>query len=447
MRGTLGIFWAPPLVCSTGGACGGNPSPRAGSAIIPGPGRAPGSHREEAVGGGCRMRCERRMVVRVGLAVALFVPSAASAQEPELPAGPVYELSLEDAVQRALENNADLVVERYNPQDAAEAVTEVKGVYDPLLFSTVNKRSQTTPATNIFAGAESVKTDSWVYDFGVAQYLPSGANLQVDFPNSKQDTNNRFVTVNPGYNSALNFTLNQPLLRDFLIDRNRQQITVAKRNREISDVQFRQTVINTVAGVKQLYYDMIFALDNLEAQRKSLALAKKLLDENQIKVRVGTMAPLDVVAAESEVAGREEGVITAEATVLDAEDALKRAIMPANDPKVWQVKVVPKDRPTAEPVSVDLDKAIDKALKNRTDVVATRKNLENLETTLKLAKNQALPRLDLQGFYGSSGIGGTQVLDENGQPLVPPIVGGYNDALSSVFGFDFPTWQIGAQFS
>jgi outer membrane protein TolC len=159
------------------------------------------------------------------------------------------------------------------------------------------------------------------------------------------------------------------------------------------------------------------------------------------------MAPLDVVAAESEVAGREEGVITAEAAVLDAEDALKRTIFAtAHDAELWRVRLLPKDRPSAEPVMVDIETAIANALQNRTDVVSSKKNIENLETTLKLAKNQTLPTLDLQAGYGAVGIGGTQVLDENGNPLVPPIDGGWGDAVDSVFGRDFPTWTVGVQF-
>jgi outer membrane protein TolC len=373
------------------------------------------------------MKSAFRILVMAGLGVALMAPSAAAqepppAQAPEpvqvpepLPPSeqadrPALELSLDDVVQRALENNLTIIVEKYNPEDAAEAVREVKGVYDP------------------------------------SQYVPTGGRLQLDFNNSRVGTNSVFFTVNPRFDSSLNLRLVQPLLRDLSIDRNRQQIIVAKRNREISDVEFRQVVINTVAGAKQLYYDLIFALDNLEAQRKSLALAKKLLDENQIKVRVGTMAPLDVVAAESEVAGREEGVITAEASVMDAEDALKRTIFPAHDTEMWRMRLLPKERPTAEPVTVDIEQAIANALANRTDIVSSKKNIENLETTLKLAKNQTLPTLDLQAGYGAVGIGGTTVLDENGNPLVPPIEGGWNDAVSSVFGTDFPTWTLGVQF-
>jgi outer membrane protein TolC len=270
----------------------------------------------------------------------------------------------------------------------------------------------------------------------------------VDFLNLKTDTNNVFASFNPTYDSSFTASLTQPLLRDFSIDRPREQIIVARRNHEISDVQFRQVVVNTVAGVKQIYYDFIFALDNLEAQRKSLALAQKLLDENQIKVRVGTMAPLDVVAAESEVASREEGVITAEAAVADAEDIMKKVIFPANDPDVWSLQIVPKDRPSAEPLAVDIPKAIDNALANRTDVVAARKTLENADTVVRFAKNQTLPALDLVASYGGAGVGGTQLIrDGLGGPVIDTVPGGYGDATSAVFGGDFPTWSVGFNIS
>jgi hypothetical protein len=159
------------------------------------------------------------------------------------------------------------------------------------------------------------------------------------------ETNSEFQLFNPSYRSGLDLALTQPLLRDFKIDSQRLQLRIAKRNKDISDIQFRQTVVNTIASVKQQYYDLIYAIDNLEAQRKSLALASKLLDENQIKVRVGTMAPLDVVAAESEVAGREEAVIVAEAALLDAEDQLRALIFKDNAARTGPTASCPTDRP------------------------------------------------------------------------------------------------------
>jgi len=362
--------------------------------------------------------------------------------------GPVLPLTLDDVVRRAMENNVDIAVERYSPQASEQAIKQAKGVYDPLLLSNVNWTSQTDPARNAFSGGEKVDTDTLIYNVGAFEALPTGGSWRVDFDNNRTTTNNLFSSFNPSFGSTLNANVTQPLLRDFSIDANRLQITVAKRNREISDVQFHQTVVNTLANVKNLYYDLLYAIDNLEAQRKSLALAQRFLEENQIKVRVGTLAPLDVVAANSEVASREEAVILAEAQLLDAEDALKRAIFPQNDSRMWNVKVVPAERPTAEPVAVDLNSAVQRALANRTDILAAHKSLENDESQVKFAKNQKLPVFDVVAGYGVTGIGGTQIEREGlGGPIISTLPGGFGDALSSLFGNDFPTWSVGFNFS
>jgi outer membrane protein len=369
-------------------------------------------------------------------------PTATPDPRPELP------LSLQDTVTRALENNTDIAVERLNPEMSAEDVREARGVYEPLLFSTITQGSVTSPARNVFSGGDTVNTDTLIYDVGASQLLPTGGSLRVDFDNSRETTDNTFTTFNPSFGSSLLFRFQQPLLKNFSIDANRYQIQVARRNRDISEVQFKQTVLNTTANVKQLYYDLIYAADNLEAQRKSLALATKLVEENRIKVRVGTMAPLDVVAAEAEQASREEAVILAENALLEAEDAVKAAIFPRNDPATWNLRIVPTERPTAEPMSVDVEAAIRVALERRTDLTATRLSVENAEYGLRFWRNQNLPQVDLVASYGSTGIGGTQFLRDD--PLGPPtgtVPGGFGDALSGVFGRDFPTWQVGVNVS
>ncbi len=379
----------------------------------------------------------------LGLALA---PLTAAAQEPS--PRPVLNLSLEEAVQRAMTNNVDIAVERFSPEQSELSVGEFTGSYEPLLTSTVQQNSRASAAQNAFAGAQSVNTDTFTYNLGAQQNLRTGGNLRVDFNNNRQSTNSVFQSFNPSFASNLNASLGQPLLRNFKIDGTRYQIKVAKKNREISDVQFRQTVVNTVASVKNLYYDLLYTIDNLEAQRKSLSLASKLVDENRIKVRVGTLAPLDVVAAESEQAGREEAVILAEAAVADAEDALKRAIFPSNDGSTWATRIVPTDRPTAEPVQVDAGAAIQKALSARTDLVATRKRLESSQYAIDYARNQLLPGVDLVAAYGAGGIGGTLIEREGlGGPILRSTPGGYSNALGDVFGRDFPTWTVGVNFS
>jgi outer membrane protein TolC len=357
---------------------------------------------------------------------------------------PVLELTLDEAVRRTLENNADIQVERFNPEASLYAVDELKGFYEPVLTSLISTDSATRAASNQFAGAENLETDRLDYNFGILQAVPTGGDFRLDFTNRKTTTNSVFETFNPSYSSNFDFSLNQPFLRNFKTDARRTQIKIAKKNQEISDVQFRQAVTNVVAGVKQRYYDLLYAIDNLEAQRKSLALASKLLEENEIRVRVGTMAPLDVVQAESEVASREEAVIVAEADVADAEDAIKRVIFNTNEPTVWETRILPVDKPTSEPVRVDTEAAITAALARRTDITNARKRLENAEYDVAFAKNQKLPTLDLVASYGTTGLGGTQVLDAvTGDPLPVPIGGGLGNALGDVFGRNYPTWSLG----
>jgi len=389
-----------------------------------------------------------RTVAAVIFASSVGVAGPVRAQEPAAPDRPILELSLDDAVKRTLENNNDIAVERYNPELSEQSIRLYRGAYDPLLISTVNQNSRTSPATNAFTGATELLNKTTTFDFGAEQLLKTGGNVRVEFNNDRGSTNSVFSSFNPSFNSTLNANLSQPFLRNFKIDANRLQLRVARKNREISDVQFQETVTNTVANVKELYYDLLYAIDNLEAQRKSLSLAQKLLDENQIKVRVGTMAPLDVVAAQSEVASREEGVIVAEALVAEAEDAIKRTIFAQNDSATWALRILPTDRPTAEPMAVDVVSATKRAIEQRTDVLAARKNLENADENVKYASNQKLPNLNLIAAYGSNGIGGTVIEREGfGGAIIRTTPGGYGDALSSVFGRDFPTWTLGVNFT
>lgn len=391
------------------------------------------------------MNSASRRIVALVLAVPLALPGGALAQQPERP---TLQLSLDDAVKRAMENNLDIAVAQFDPQASAESIRQAQGAYDPLLTSSLTTSSRTNRATNIFAGAQLVTTDSNVWNFGVTQQFKTGADLSLAFNNNKQDTNSIFSTFNPSFSSSLVASLTQPLLRNFRIDNERQQLRVAKKNKEISDAQFRQIVINVLATVKQQYYDLLASIDNLDAQRKSLALAQKLLDENRIKVRVGTLAPLDVVAAESEVATREENVIVAENALAEAEDALRRSTFPRQSPEMWNTRIVPSDRPAADAVKVDIEAAIKKALDQRTDIQNARRNLEISDYTLELARNQTRPGLDLQASYGGAGLGGTAITRQGqGGPIIDTVVGGYGDALSDVFGLTLPTWSVGVSFS
>ncbi len=391
----------------------------------------------------------------LALALALAAGPAAPAQDKTqapspviAPTGPVLALTADEAVQRALENNADLAVEKFTPQASDLSISDARAVYDPVVFSTLSTQSRTAKSTNTISGGAQVETDTITYNFGATKAIQTGGSFRVDFNNNRQKTNSTISAFNPNFNSNFNANFTQPLLKNRSLDTNRLNIRLTKRNKEITDLQFRSIVVSTLANVRKLYYDLIYAVENLSAQRKSLALAQKFLNENQIKVNVGTLAPLDVVAAESEVATREEGVVIAENSLAEAQDAIKRAILPKNDPEAWKTEIVAKDRPTAQPVPVDADAAINNALQKRIDYQVVQKNLQNIEDQVALTKQGRKPTLDLFANYGTLGTGGTQLIDlTTNRKLDTPIPGGYGDALSEVVGRDYPTWNVGVNFS
>lgn len=400
------------------------------------------------------MRARIRALSAVLAILGLVAPQGVVAQEPAAPAasvppGGTLQLSLDEAVARALENNVDIAVQRFNPELSAQNVRSAEGYYDPFLFATLNHSSADTKGTSAISGGQIVNSKTNVWNFGLGLPVKTGADLSVAFNNNKRDTNNILSSFNPVFNSSISLSLTQPLLRDFKIDAPRQQLRVAKKSREITDVEFRQSIINTIATVKGYYYELLFAIDNLVAAQKNLDLAKKLLEENEIRVKVGTMAPLDVVTAQSEVAAREEGVIVAENSLAQAEDNLKSVIFPQNDPAMWSTRIVPTDHPSAEPVPVDVEAAVRNALENRTDVVSARKSLERYDYSVQYTKNQMLPTVDLTASYGASGAGGTELIRDPpfGGEVVDTIPGGYGDALDQVFGRDYPTWSVGLQLS
>ncbi|MCG6928659.1 MAG: TolC family protein [Acidobacteria bacterium] len=387
-----------------------------------------------------------RIPALCALLLVLTLGPGATAQDQ--PAQQTLRLSLDEAVERALDNNVDIAVAQFDPEIAAQNVVSAEGYYVPFLFANLDYNSTDSKGTNFFSGGDVVNTKNQVWSFGASLPVKTGGQIDVSWDNRRSDTNNAFTSFNPIYRVGITVNVTQPLLANLKIDAPRRQLRLSKINRQISDIQFRQSVINTVATTKQYYYDLVYALDNLRAAQDSLNLAKKLLEENEIRVKVGTMAPLDIVEARSEVAAREEAVIVAENLVADSMDNVKRVIFPQNDPSMWATAIVPTTAPVAEPVPVDLELAVQNALDNRTDVVAARKALERSDLDVLYRGNQTKPRLDLVAGYGGSGAGGTEIIREPpiGGEIIETIPGGYGDAFSEAFGNDFPSWNVGLQF-
>lgn len=369
--------------------------------------------------------------------------------------GPRVSLTLEDAVKRALENNLDIAVQRISQQVFDVNIASIRSVYSPTVSSLVQNQSSKNASTSTISGGQTgatINNSTFVFNGGLVQDVPwGGGNFAAALDNRRSETSNRTATINPTYNPTWSAQYTQPLLRDFRIDATRQQLLVTRINQDISDIQLQQITMNTVANVRNAYWDYVFAVQSVEVARQSLLLADELLRNNQTKVEIGTMAPIDVVQAQSQAAQQRQALVTAEGSRRTAEIALKRLIVSGTADPLWTSTIEPVDRPDFRPEPIDLGAATTRALSSRTDVMQARKNLEANDVTLRLLENQKLPQVDLLTRYATTGIGGNRLITSGSGVDRGEIIGiepgGYLDALNTLFRNRLPTWSLALNIS
>lgn len=358
---------------------------------------------------------------------------------------PQASLTVDEAVKLALDRNLDIAVERLNPQTFDLTVAGLEASYRPAFNSTLAQNSAVQLPTSQLIGGQAVSNDISTYNFGLAQNLRwGGGTVAVGWNNRKLDSSSSFNTFNPQYNSTFAAALTQPLLRGRSVDTVRNQLVVTKLNRDISEVQLRSTITNTLANVRNSYWDLAYTIAALKVARQSLELAEKLVEDNKTRVEVGTMAPIDIVQAEAEAATRRQTLAQAEADWRTAQLALKQLIVGSTEDPMWKATIDPVDRPTFDPAPIDLEAAIRRALDQRTDLIEIRKQLNINDANINLLRNLSLPGMDVIASYGLQGIGGTRFIRSSvvGSPVVGTIPGGYLDALRAVSGRDFPNWAL-----
>jgi outer membrane protein len=373
-------------------------------------------------------------------------PPKAGTTQAAVPDRPVMKLSADEAVKRALDNNIELAVQRMNPQLQDLALDSVRSGYTPNLTVTLNENSSVTQSTSQLSGGAKVTSLGNVWNANVSKAMPwFGGNASVNWTNSRTDSDNAFATLNPTYQSRMTFNYTQPLWRNFKIDSTRQQLLTTKIAKEVADLTLRSTLINTDANTRNAYWELWYAIRALDASRNSLTLAEKLVEDNTVRVEVGTLAPLDIVSAQAEAATRRQNVANAEAAWQTAEITLKRLIVNSTTDPLWNSRIDPTDAPMVTRLPIELEGAIKTALTKRTDIVSARRNMASSDISLTYLKNQVKPQVDLVGTFGTSGTGGTTLVRAPGSlggGVISTIPGGYNNALKGLYGVKLPTWTI-----
>ncbi len=359
-------------------------------------------------------------------------------------------LTLDDAVRMALENNLDIAVDRLEPDVAAQRVAQATSAYLPAFSGVFGRNHQLQPPSNLLVNAGGTVTDTFNSTLGVGQRLPwAGTSYSLSWNATRTTTNSFFQNFSPSLGSLMQLSFSQPLLRDFAIDSARQQLIISRRNKEMSDTRFRETVVRTLADVKRAYWSLVAARASVGVQQKALDLAKELVRTNTARVDVGSAPPLDLLSAKAEQAQREENLVVAQVVARQAEDALRILTFDANSQSFWAERIEPTDTtPVGLPLP-DVDAVIQKAMRTRQDLIRARDDLANAQTSVKFYQSQRLPDVRLQAIYGATGLGGTRWVRTGGFPgtITGSEITNFGSVMNQVFGRNFPSWSFGVNVS
>jgi outer membrane protein TolC len=381
------------------------------------------------------------------------VIQAAAAQAASQPQERTRPLSIDEAVKLALEQNLGIQIQRIDPQISDVGVAQAKSFWAPQLSTNLSRQSQSQASTSALSGgARSIDNGTFATGLGVNQNLPTGGFYNVNWNNQRFTSTNLFNNFSPQVASNINAQISQPLLKNFGIDTIRQQIQTSQKLRDLSDIQLGQIITQTSRGVRNAYWDLSYAIDNLKAQQESLKLAQQSLSDNRKRVEIGTLAPIDIVQAQAEVASNEERVILAEAAIKRAQDNLRTLILDPATPEFWNTAFQPTDAAPFTEQAVDTDAAVRSALDKRTDLRSAKNSIERSDVDIRYLKNQILPDVSAQATYITRGVGGTQltpvdfsVIGAGGVIPSRQIVAsrGFGNVLGDVFQSSFPDWTVG----
>jgi outer membrane protein len=411
--------------------------------------------------------------------------------------GKLY-LSLQDAIALALENNIDIEVERYLFPLAqadllrAQAGSSTQGIstntsagatglnaasaqsffllaftngtansftsvnpngFDPTINSTVQWGHISSPQQNtVTTGTTALVTTSTTANFNIQQNFVTGGSATLSYNNSFSDQNSILNSFNPVTTAYLDLTVSQPLLQGFGIATNNRPIRVAKNNLKAADIVFKQQVIVTIQTVVQAYWLLVSANEDVQVKTKALALSQKLYSDNQKQVDAGSLAPIEIVRAEAEVAADQQALVTSQTTVLQQETILKNALSRNGlaNPAVAAAGIVPTDRiriPAQENLE-SIQALFTAAIDNRPELQQSRIQLENQKIVLTGTRNLMLPTLSAFGDLRNTGLAGdVNALSPSASGQNPFFIGGYGTVAGQVFSRNFPNYSVGLTLS
>jgi len=409
------------------------------------------------------------------------------------------ELSMQEAVELALENSLDIVVQRYNPWFADAGILKANAGgfggttpgavfggssannpllnFDPVVTTVLTLDDRKSPINNPLTSGTgtgisslaALATHTSIFNVQYAQGFATGTTFFTAWDNTRNSASLSANLFNPSVQTTIFAGFQQQLLNGFGRSVGTRNIRIAKNNRKIADWAFTQQAITTVTNTIAAYWELVFARENVKVQQQAVTVAEKLYNDNRKQLEIGTMAPLDVTRAESELATDRQNLIVAQTVQLQDQQTLKNAISKNPlAPNFVNVEIVPTDLPS-RPEAIEaptFEDAVKEAFAKRPELQEEALNLLNGEIDLKATRNALLPTATLTAQYSSVGLAGNQaqfttatvagapVVDANGNPVPGDFLpatrftpngvaqAGFSDALSSAFHNNFPDYQI-----
>jgi outer membrane protein TolC len=387
------------------------------------------------------------------------------------------EITLQQALEMALANNKDIESSRIDQLESEYTLTAAQGAYDPQLNVNSYWEQQVVPIASSLGGSStgSLLNKAWLADPGITQPLPwYGGTVKADLSSEDAYSSNTFLSLNPQYETSLNFSYTQPLWRNLLYDSNRHQIDVAKKNRSLTDEQFRQRVMTIVQQAEQGYWELAYAYNNLQVQLEAVRIGIQQDESNRRQEEQGLLAPIDVVAAQTQLANFEVGAYAAQSALTGAENSLKELILPDRSDPLWSTALIPVTPADVKAPLIPLPDAIAEAMANRPEIAEVKINGEINEKDVRYYRNQTKPQVNLTAQYSRAGLAGvvlppgpnpftaafgplTNQINELsalaglpplsgvsfGSSTIPPVlVGNYGHSLAGIWAGDFPTTEI-----
>ncbi|HET6974693.1 MAG TPA: TolC family protein [Pyrinomonadaceae bacterium] len=389
------------------------------------------------------------------------------------------QLTLNEAIRLALENNNDIRTSRIDVEKAEYRLTASRGAYDPKIFSETYFEHSSTPVASFLGGnsSGSLKQKDFTSRAGLSGLAPKfGGSYQFDVSSTHLSSNNFFNALDPAISSRFSFSYTQPLVRGLKTDDTRRKIEIAKKNLTLTDVQFRQRATDVITRVEKAYWELVHALKSLQVQTEAVKQTRAQVETNKKQVAQGVLAPIDVVEAEAQVKIYEQNVYAAQEEVTRMENALKTLMLASRSSEVWSRALLPVTPVNLEAPRMLLSDAIQTALENRFELAELRTSKDINEINKRFYRDQTKPQVDLVVNYSSNGYAGSLTDNDNpilngltsldrrvselstlaGLPVLPPttfntipadLQGGFGRSWSNLLGQDNPTVRVGVKIS